>query len=69
MLSVGSAELNYIAAGSAVTLTPGCALIATNPGLNHTVSGRKPISVTGSSYDANLLSRARQHHQQITTPN
>ena len=69
MPSAATVGHNCTAVASAVTLTLGYAQIATSPGLNHTLSGRKPISVTGLSYDANLLSRARQHHQQITTPN
>jgi len=63
MPSVGSAGHNCTAADSASTLTPGYAQIATSPEPNHTVSGRKPISVTGSSYDVNLLSQARKHHR------
>ena len=69
MPSVGSVGHNCTAVDNVNTLTPDYALIATNPEPNHTVSGRKPISVTGLSYDVNLLSQARKHHRQIVKPN
>ena len=69
MLSVAPAGHNCTAVASASTTIPGCVQIVTSPEPNHTVSGRKPISVTGSSYDVNLLSQARKHHRQIIKPN
>ena len=68
MQNVVSVGHSYIVVASASTLTPGYALIVTNPELNHTVIVRKPIFVTGSSYDVNLLSQVRKHHRQIIRP-
>ena len=69
MLSAAPAGHNCTAADSASTSILGYAQIAMNRGPNPIVSGRKPISVTGSSYGVNLVNRMRQHGRQITKPN
>ena len=69
MPSVAPAGYNCTAADSVSTSILNYAQTVMNREPNHTVSGRKPISVTGSSYDVNLLSQARKHHRQIIKPN
>ncbi len=63
MPSVGSVGHNCTVADSVSTSILNCGQIATNPEPNHTVSVRKPIFATGSSYDINLLSEARKHYR------
>ena len=69
MLSAAIAERSCTAVASASTTIPGCEQIVTSPEPNHTLSGKKRISVTGSSYDVNLLSLAGKHHRQIIKSN